>query len=334
MKISVIVPIYNVEEYLKRCINSICGQSYVNLEIILVNDGSTDTCPGICDEYRKKDSRVRVINKQNGGLSDARNIGLEYATGDYISFVDSDDYIAKNMLEILVNTCITENCEIAVCGVVRKYSDREISTSSDLVEVLDNKTAFEYLIKGKYFHDYAWNKLYKSELFRDIRYPVGKIYEDVFTTYKVFARANKVGYIDQPLYYYVQRDGSILRRGFNLNQFHQLEALAEIREYLNRNKNYHHLQETLHIRILNVKCRMLFDILAEKIINSTANFDKNAKTLISEIKTDRLQNILNQDVNALSKSILVLSIFGYKKMFNIMKNRFVKNVIMKRRGLV
>ncbi|CEG28649.1 glycosyltransferase family 2 protein [Bacillus sp. B-jedd] len=334
IKISVIVPIYNVEEYLRRCIDSICHQSYKNLEIILVNDGSTDSCPIISDEYKDKDNRIKIIHKQNGGLSDARNVGIEHATGDYISFVDSDDYIAENMLEVLINLCLEKECDISVCGVVRKYSDREISISSDIEEVIDHETAFKYLIQGKYFHDYAWNKLYKSELFTDITYPVGKIYEDVFTTYKLFAKANKIGFTDRPLYFYVQRDGSILRRGFHLNQFHQLEALNEIEMFITINKKYHHLQETLDSRILNVKCRLIFDILVDKILNSSASFDASGRKLLKEIKTNGIQKIKNQNIHPLSKMIVVLSMFGFNSLVTLIKTPIVKSVIMKRKRLL
>ena len=202
-KISVIVPIYKVEKYIHRCIDSIINQTYKNLEIILVDDGSPDSCPRICDEYAKKDKRIKVIHKENGGLSDARNKGVDIATGDYIAFVDSDDYIHPNMYEVLIYELEKNNSDIALCKYKIVYEKSKIKTEIDgkfEVYSLNNLQALDSMY-GKDGVDFivAWNKLYKKDLFNKIRYPVGKIHEDEYTTYKLLFASKNVIYIEYEL---------------------------------------------------------------------------------------------------------------------------------------
>ena len=190
-KISVVVPIYNVEKYLEKCIKSILNQTYNNLEIILVNDGSTDNCLNICKKFEKIDKRIFVINKENGGLSEARNYGIDKATGKYITFVDSDDYIDEDYLEFLYKNLIINNCDISICNPRIVYEDG--GKSRTLYKycfpqniVLEGEKALEMMLYQKKFDNSAWGKLYKINLFDEIRYPVGKLYEDIATTYKTF----------------------------------------------------------------------------------------------------------------------------------------------------
>lgn len=232
--ISVVVPIYNVGKYLAKCIESVSAQTYKNLEIILVNDGSTDDCGNICDDYAKKDQRIKVIHKINGGLSDARNAGIEIAKGQYIGFVDSDDYINANMYERLVNIMKTDNSEIAVCNysLVYEETEKNIFEKNDFDDnylLIDNKNKLiEYAMKNNYdTFTVAWNKVYLRELFNDIRYPKGKIHEDVFTTYKLLYKAQKISYTKDAMYYYLQRETSIMGQKFNEKRLHRLDALQE-----------------------------------------------------------------------------------------------------------
>ena len=209
-KISIIVPVYNVEKYLKECIESILSQTYKNIEIILIDDGSTDNSGKICDEYLKKDSRVKVIHKENGGLSDARNTGIEIASGKYIGFVDSDDYIAKDMYDFLYQNIKRENAEISGCNRFLVYENKiEIYGKKECYEVMDSQRAIEMLCTIGYIGVSAYTKLYEAKLFKDIRYPKGKINEDMYTTYKLFDKANRIVYDATPKYYYRQRSGSI-----------------------------------------------------------------------------------------------------------------------------
>ena len=212
--ISVIVPIYNVENYLVRCIESIINQTYSNLEIILVDDGSPDKCSIICDEYAKKDSRIKVIHKKNGGLSDARNAGLDIATGEYIGFVDSDDYIDKNMYKEMINELIEKNADIVSCAINNIYSDRTEIINID-EEIYDAELALKNLILGKNINQTVWNKLYKKEVIGNILFEKGKINEDEFWTYRILANSKKIITLNKPLYSYLHRASSIMGQGYS-----------------------------------------------------------------------------------------------------------------------
>ena len=184
-KISVIVPVYNVEQYLERCVESIVNQTYKNLEIILVNDGSTDNSGELCDELAKKDNRIKVVHKENGGLSDARNNGERESTGEYIIFIDSDDYIHHEMLNTLYNQIVEKNADVSICGVMNVYSNSETPQCSDInMDFVCDKEGFlkEYLI-GEKIPGSICNKLLKKSIADKLEFPVGKIYEDAFYHY-------------------------------------------------------------------------------------------------------------------------------------------------------
>lgn len=235
--ISVIVPIYNVEKYLARCVDSIVNQTYKNLEIILVDDGSPDSCPQMCDDYAKKDSRIKVVHKKNGGLSDARNAGMAVAKGEYISFIDSDDYVSDDFFECLLDVMNKENSDIAECSVVKFYEDNRFDEFSDdlSVKTYDTQDAMSALIAENPFHQHVWNKLYKTELVKDIPYAVGKLNEDEFWTYQVFGRANKVSKLNKTMYYYFQRNSSIMGVGYNIRRLDALEGKANRQKYIENN---------------------------------------------------------------------------------------------------
>lgn len=235
MMISIIVPIYNVQKYIRRCIESILTQTYRNLEIILVDDGSTDACPQICDEYAVEDSRIKVIHKENGGLSDARNAGIEIATGEYIGFVDSDDYILPQMYEILYKACLDYDVAIAMCG--RKVIDEngkilkdEFCTNTN--SLLSAKEAVESLLTFDKCDPAAWDKLYKRNLFSDIRYPVGVHYEDQNITARLFYYAGKVCHIGKALYIYMKRAGSITNRFFNQHSIDEVKQAELLKVFV------------------------------------------------------------------------------------------------------
>lgn len=212
-KISIIVPVYNVERYLNRCVDSIITQTYKNLEIILVDDGANDSSAKICDEYKQKDNRIIVIHKKNGGLSDARNAGIDAASGKYIGFVDSDDWIENKMYEDLYNIITKHNANIAICGFCRTANQNEkIEQKRELITEYTREQAIDELHKNKSIQDYAWNKLYERKLFKDIRYPVGKNMEDKGTTYKLFLITDKVVVTTNKYYYYFNRADSIINK--------------------------------------------------------------------------------------------------------------------------
>lgn len=224
-KISIIVPVYNVEKYVKKCIDSILNQTFKDFELILVDDGSTDNCGKICDEYSKDDSRVRVVHKENGGLSDSRNTGIELSRGEYLGFVDSDDYIAFDMYETLYNNLTLHNADISVCGIYNCYDGNKYPECSDkMFMVLDTKQALKEVLIGEKFSVPACNKLYKKSLFDNIKYPVGKLSEDAFVTPTLISNSNKVVVTTEPKYYYVHRKGSITSSHFKMNDFDVVQA--------------------------------------------------------------------------------------------------------------
>lgn len=230
-EISIIVPIYKVERQLQRCIDSILNQSFSNFELILVDDGSPDNCGKICDEYEKKDNRIKVIHKENGGLSDARNVGLDIAKGKYIAFVDSDDIIHSRMIEILFECINKSDSDIAQCKFKKFKNLGEVKNDLDnyngTFEEYDNKTAIIDMIDNNKINVNSWNKLYKRELFETLRFPKGKIHEDEFLTYKLLYNSRKIAYIDEELYYYYQNDNGIMNGSNILKRLDRIEALEE-----------------------------------------------------------------------------------------------------------
>ena len=224
--ISVIVPVYGVEAYLNQCIDSILAQTHKNLEIILVDDGSPDRCPTICDEYARKDSRVRVIHKKNGGLSDARNAGLEIATGEYIGFVDSDDWIMSDMFEYLLKGILGYEAEISYCGFVNVRKDWIDYQAMQMDVVYTTEMALNELFFDR-LGNYAWNKLYKAELWKFIRFPIGRNFEDILTMYKIFEQAARITVLKEPKYYYHIRQGSIMHDDSFINRWSIYTAIIE-----------------------------------------------------------------------------------------------------------
>lgn len=215
--ISIIVPVYNVELYLKRCVESIINQSYTNLEIILVDDGSTDNSSIICDELKNIDERIRVIHKKNGGLSDARNAGIEIAKGEYIGFVDSDDWIEHDMFESLLLELEKSGAGVAVTGINRIY-DNGYNVNQfirDKIEIYEGKEIIRHYLQQDSFSTAAWDKLYRKELFKERRFPVGKLFEDAPVIYDILCNISKVVVIGKPHYHYFQRANSICGLSFS-----------------------------------------------------------------------------------------------------------------------
>lgn len=214
-RVSIIVPIYKVEKYIYRCVDSILQQTYSNLEIILVNDGSPDNCGEIADDYRNKDTRVKVIHKLNGGLSDARNKGMELVTGEYVMFVDSDDWLDKNTVEIMVNNSLNFKADVVQTAFYYAYDDKLLVDNryykeSDPSVLLDNKALMYELVKNEKVKNFAWGKLYKTKLIKDIPFEIGVLFEDVFWAHQVMHQVNSYLILHEPLFYYYQRDDSIV----------------------------------------------------------------------------------------------------------------------------
>ena len=232
--ISVIVPIYKVEKYLDQCVESIVNQTYKNLEIILVDDGSPDNCPQMCDDWAEKEKRIKVVHKKNGGLSDARNAGLEIATGDYIAFVDSDDWIEKKYIEYLYQAIISTGADMSACDVRSVDEGHEVpEINDDIGEIkkLTPKEALGELIKGRTIRAVAWNKLYRANLIINEKFEVGKLHEDEFFTYRIIDKCQSLAYINVLLYNYLQRSGSIMST-YSIRHLDSFEAGIRRLEFL------------------------------------------------------------------------------------------------------
>lgn len=219
-KVSIILPVYNVEQYIKKCLESIQQQTYPNLEVIIVNDGATDKSVEYCEQICKIDSRFSVTHKENGGLSDARNVGIDKAKGDYLIFVDSDDFVSQDMVSYLVSSMENNEADIAICDPAHYYSDRQnndlnIFYPASSVKVYEKTEALCEMFYQKSFLVSAWAKIYKKELFDDIRFPVGKLFEDSAVMYLLFEKCEKIVYSNAKLYAYVHRDNSITTKKFS-----------------------------------------------------------------------------------------------------------------------
>lgn len=223
--ISIIIPIYNTQKYLSKCIDSILSQTYDHLEIILIDDGSTDESGKICDEYAKIDNRIRVAHKENGGLSDARNFGLSISCGQIVLFVDSDDWIESEMIEVLYTNMVQNNSDISICGFNFVINGNKLSKNRDMdVIVYDTYSAIEDMYKCKKFASHVWNKLIRKALFEGIEFPIGKIYEDQYITTSLILKSQTVCYTDRAFYNYVIRNESITQLKYSEKQLHLLYA--------------------------------------------------------------------------------------------------------------
>lgn len=256
--VSVIVPVYRVENYLHRAVDSLINQTYTNLEIILVDDGSPDRCPQICDEYAGQDSRIKVIHKPNGGLSDARNTGLAIASGDYLVFLDSDDYLHIKAIEILISEAIRHKACIVCCGMNIVDSDNNIYDHRKCDEnfVSNNIDATKLLLQDRFPHNFACGKLYKRELFDNLQFPVGRLYEDTATTYLAVNRAKSVLCLKDCLYYYERgREGNITSELSSAkaakSYYHGcLNSLDRIR-FCKNNSNYLDMMPTVYRQLFS-----------------------------------------------------------------------------------
>lgn len=228
--ISVIVPVYKVEAYLERCVNSIRNQTYTNLEIILVDDGSPDRCGEMCDAFAAEDSRIHVVHKQNGGLSSARNAGLDIMTGDYVGFVDSDDWILPEMYETLYHRMIQEQAQISCCGIARHNGETVLSYFCNDLQTRFTLSREESMIElGRNYRvtNSVCDKLYQAELFHELRMKVGILYEDSQIQPYLLHRAQRITYTAEPLYTYFQSQNSILRGKISARHYDCLEAMQE-----------------------------------------------------------------------------------------------------------
>lgn len=248
-KISIIVPVYKVEKYLHKCIDSILAQTLIDFELILINDGSPDRCGEICEEYEKSDPRVRVIHKKNGGISSARNAGLDIATGDYIGFVDSDDWIEPDMYEILYNECVKNECEIISCSSIIHYHNKTVVNGGHPLIIHNVKEAMEIMLKGALYDEVVWTKLFKRSVLKELRFSVGIIYEDTDFTYKAIHRSKRTACIGVPKYHYIKRENSTMDLAVKNVNIDRVFIYDEMYKFMN--KHYQELRELVALKLAN-----------------------------------------------------------------------------------
>ncbi len=286
--ISIIVPVYNVEKYLEKCITSILNQTYKNLQIILVDDGSQDKSGQICDKYKLQDNRIEVIHKKNGGLSDARNIGIEKARGKYIGFVDSDDYISKTMYEDMYKIIQEREGDVCISNLYIVNENKEILKNIDNgIEEYNKIQILREILLDKNIQSYAWNKLYKKSLFKNIRYPIGKKYEDIGTTFYILEKCKKILVIGKPEYYYINRQGSIVN---NINEqtiLDYIDIISERYDYVKdkykqlEKYNKYYLAKTLITAYNDISN---FEKISKKLNNKINNLYNKVKMITEENK--------------------------------------------------
>lgn len=285
--ISVIVPIYNVEQHLKKCLDSIYNQTYHNLEIILVDDGSPDNCGAICDEYAQKDSRIRVIHKKNGGLSDARNAGLDVMSGDYVAFVDSDDWIEPAMYETLLTNLKLYRADMAFGGVADDVEkDGKITTAKKSNYGAQPFSESSTDAMKRYFCGSwaAWDKLYKAELFDGIRYPVGEINEDEAIVLQLLDRCKRVCYTNEVFYHYMKRvgSGSITTAAFSKKKLIWKDHCAANLAFIQR--NYPQLEQYAAARF---RGSLLWSITEIAMLNDWSDYREELRRMMQELRERR-----------------------------------------------
>lgn len=305
--ISIIIPVYKVEKYLEKCIESVLKQTYTNLQIILVDDGSPDNCGKICDEYAKKDSRIEVIHKANGGLSDARNVGISKAKGRYIGFVDSDDYIKEDMYEILLNLIKKYDADVSICNLYDVIDGNEcIRNKENGIREYSRIDILKEILLDKNIQSYAWNKLYKKELFDEIKYPIGKKYEDIGTTFYLFEKCNKIVVTSEPEYYYLKRADSLVNNVTESTILDYTEIIIQRYLYIKQNikelrkYNNYYLAKTLitaHNDIENLEnisegMQQRYKKLYELVLEIIKSNNKDIDELFSEEQKSALENLI------------------------------------------
>ena len=290
-KITVIIPVYNVEDYIEECIESVINQTYTNLEIILVDDGSTDKSGYICNKFQDRDERIKVIHKLNGGLSDARNAGLKKATGEYVQFIDGDDYIDSDMIETLYNTIEKYDADIAICNHYVLKNGKVTNNSTGKIFIYNNKEVLKEFLLDTKIRAYTWEKLWKKSLFDNIWFPFGRKFEDIATTPRLFWNANKIVLNDIPKYYYRQREGSIMSKQCSELRLEYIDIVTNIDEYME--KLVPEISEYFSYNLINAMLNTYNDIAIFNIYDLVDNAKvkqlyKYVKEVINDEKVKRI----------------------------------------------
>lgn len=304
--ISVIVPVYRVEKYLHKCIDSILKQSYTNIEVILIDDGSPDKCGIICDKYSEQDSRIKVIHKVNGGLSDARNAGLDIMSGELVTCIDSDDFVSEYYIENLFKAMSVGKTDIAASWFTEYHEGDAIQeagvVNSNHIEVLTQKKYYERMLYQERAEVSAWGKLYKRALFDGIRYPKGKVYEDMAIIYKLIDQVQAVAVIPTVDYYYLQRETSIAQETFSLRKMDAVKHAQDLMFYID--KSFPELHKAAECRYFNVLCNIV-------LMMEVGMYKKEQDYVWQEIKNHRKSVMLNPAARMKSRCAALLSYGGF-----------------------
>lgn len=276
------MPVYKVELYIRECIDSILKQTYQNFELILVDDGSPDNCGKICEEYSRKDKRIIVIHKKNGGLSEARNAGIEIAQGSFITFVDSDDYISDIYLESLCKVQEKYDADIVQGEETRQKHSLLYNNDDVTLKFYNNKNALINLLLFENVKVYAWAKLYKRHLFDNIRYPIGRLNEDCATTYKFIAKAKKIVCSSQKIYFYRNTPNSIMNSQFNNKRFQLWDVPTEIESYLGSETTFY--EKYIHY----YKFRIGVNLINDSSKSSDVDIKRKREGIIHDLQKIKL----------------------------------------------
>ncbi|MDT2743473.1 glycosyltransferase family 2 protein [Enterococcus asini] len=319
-EISIIVPVYKVEKYLEKCVDSILAQTFTDFELILVDDGSPDRSGAMCDEYAQKDSRVRVIHKENGGLSSARNAGIDVAKGRYLGFVDSDDYIDSKMYEQLFTDIEREQADLSICGIYHVYEGKKPKKKSETVMVLNRDEAMELIFHGNEISDHAVNKLYKRGIFSKLRYPLGKYHEDSFTIVGILDQCNTVVVNTTQRYYYYHRSDSITSHAFSRKHLEYISAWEQ-NERLVKGRTAQ-IDEAAHQRV----CFANFLVLDKIVESNQENLISETKDIVAYLRENYwfiLKNRIFTSKRKIALTLLMISVKLYK-IPTVFQNKIIK----------
>ena len=302
--ISVIVPVYNISGCVERCIKSLLTQTYENLEIVLVDDGSSDESGSICDEYAKKDSRIKVIHKENGGLSDARNEGIRKATGNYISLVDGDDFVDRNYIEELYGVLMKYDARMAITAHRVIYPKTSMNKSTGEKYVGSPKEILRRMLYDDGLDLSAWGKLYDADLFRGIKYPKGRLFEDSATTYKLVDACDKIAVYSVPTYNYVMRTSSIVNESFSRNKMDLITSTEEMINYIR--KKYPELSVGCDRRMMYAYLSTLSQLAKSKVKDK-----ESERKMMDYVKENRRRVLKDKNLPRRDRLALWSTFFGF-----------------------
>ena len=313
--ISVIVPAYNVEKFIGKCIDSILRQSFKDFEVLLIDDGAKDSTPEICDACAKKDSRIKVYHKENGGLSDARNYGIDRMQGKYVTFIDSDDYVDSGYFEYLYGLITQEeDIQIAICGKKSVREDENASPDPETFhEIITGERAVQKMLCGHGSGHSAWGKLYSADLWKTVRYPKGKIYEDYATTYRVMALVDKAAWGNAAMYFYVQHIESIMHQKCSRRSLSLVDIADEETEFIV--KKWPALKQEALARKVTSELKCLQNILNAK----NEEFDDYKQKIVEDVRRHKGELLASKKV-ALKTKIKIIALLLGERIFGFIYN--------------